>query len=409
MKLQSRYCILFWAVLLIAFIFLLWTTYNGPQPSKIISFMVLLGWIVWLSTIIIFCPVLFPSKILQSGNVSDKEILEFHHKLRLGISSIVGGAAVLGGIYFSWQTLMLSRVNVELTQKAALATLELTQQKESADLYSQSLIRLDASNALASLGAIYSLERIARLDPSNYYWPVVHVLTAYIREKSPADFAHPHTYPPKADILAILDFLKEGVYYYPHNKAEAVDLSGVDISYADLSNAQLFSAKFKNSILQHVTFSGKTNLAWADFDNADLRHARFTFANLYNAQFYNANLEGVNFFSSDLTGARFYNAKFGQSTWDWLIDTKLFRADFCQGYNPINQKILERCAVGITCRDLRGAELSDETVLPKYITNCSLHRVMDPEEIMLTKAVNFLRSSDTKGFLKILTTSSEDS
>lgn len=54
------------------------------------------------------------------------------------------------------------------------------------------------------LGAVYALERIAR-DSEEDYWPVIEILTAYVRENAPRqqndEGAKPH---PRADIQAIL-------------------------------------------------------------------------------------------------------------------------------------------------------------------------------------------------------------
>lgn len=377
------------------FSLLLWFTCYEPPHNKVISFLLLLGWIVFLGLIFIFIPPI----LLSQANVTAKEISIQHNKIRKGIVSAFAVIAALSTIYLTWQSNQTAKMTLEISQKTTLFTLEQNQDKQVADIYSRSLYNLGSEELVVRLGAIAALERIARMDPSNYYWPVIHILTAYIRKYSPADFRHPHQSPPKDDIALILDFIQEGNYEPSHHDNDIVDLSNVDISYANLSGAGLSYAKMEHSVLHNVDFS-QAKLNDASFDNSDLQRTFFVSANLQSASFYDSLLNEVDFLGADLTKAEFSGSIFGNPMFG-LGDAKLYRADFCNKYDVKKHQIFTDCAKGLTCDDLKQAMISDATIIPEYLKDCSLRRIMDPGKVSLAKAVYYLQKGDIDNFLKV--------
>lgn len=387
-------------VLSLIFIILLWLTYNSNLTSNhIFSFFILVGWISLFIIFLIFSPSLLLSESLKNETSELNELFELHYKIRMGIVSIFAVTAVLAGIFFQWRSTQVSEVNSELNQKTTLFTLNLSQEKQMANIYSQSLESLSNKDTFIRLGAISSLERLARVDSADYYWPVLHILTAYIKKYSSADPLHPHTHPPSDDIIAILDFLKEGPYELPHSEDDKIDLSNVDLSFSDLSSANLSFSSFDHSILRGVQLS-QSNISNASFNGSDLSFAKFYDANVVNSQFYHTKLIGVSFIGANLTGSQFYGAEFGQSTTNWLFETKLYNSDFCNRYDLLREKNLDKCATGLTCHDLINAKLSDRTILPSYVKNCNLVRNTDPEELMYKKALYYLNHHNMKGFFE---------
>lgn len=384
-----------WVVIITYFVSILWATYNGCWQNKTLSFVILLGWISLFAFLIIFCPFLFPISPARKAQLTNQEIFEHNHRVRLSLISILGVVSVLSGIYFSWEGLNVSRINIELTQKAALANFDQGYQKDINSIYSQSLINLSNKNFLVRLGAIFALEKIARSDPGNFYWPTIHIMTSYLQQHYPAKNVYSRDSQLKEDATSILEFIKEGKYDNPHSVYDRVDLSNTNLSYGNLDGADLSFANFNHSILRYVSFS-HANLNNATFLDAKLEFARFTFADLSASKFDDAVLKGSTFIGADLSGSQFYKVSFVGSEWAWLLDAKLSHADFCRKYDIYSDTDLKQCALGLKCKDLKLATVSDETVLPEYLKTCNLHRIVDPEKIAITKVVNFISHGDYK-------------
>src|SRR5262249_338013 len=83
---------------------------------------------------------------------------------------LVGGAAALGALYFTALTLQTSQ-----------ATLRTTQEGQITDRFTKAIDLLGKSPLDIRLGAIYALARIADDSPTKDYWPIMEILTAYVR------------------------------------------------------------------------------------------------------------------------------------------------------------------------------------------------------------------------------------
>lgn len=110
------------------------------------------------------------------------------------LGQIVGGAALLGGLYYTAQTLRTSQETLRVNQK----TLETTQQGQITERFSKAIEQLGSDNLAIRLGGIYALERIAR-DSAYDHWTVMEVLTAYIRENAPWPPKPPKDIQPQQD------------------------------------------------------------------------------------------------------------------------------------------------------------------------------------------------------------------
>src|SRR5215216_754043 len=86
------------------------------------------------------------------------------------LAQILGGAALLSGLYFTWRTLQVNREG-QITERFTRAIDQLGKVEDGKKLYE---IRI---------GGIYALERIAR-ESEEGYWPIMEVLTAYVRHNS---------------------------------------------------------------------------------------------------------------------------------------------------------------------------------------------------------------------------------
>src|SRR4028118_1820605 len=83
--------------------------------------------------------------------------------LILAVAQILGGTALLSGLYFTWRTLQVNREG-QITER-----------------FTRAIDQLGSQELEIQLGGIYALERIAR-DSERDHWPIMEVLTAYVRE-----------------------------------------------------------------------------------------------------------------------------------------------------------------------------------------------------------------------------------
>jgi hypothetical protein len=93
--------------------------------------------------------------------------------LVLTLAQILGGTALLLGLYFTWRG-----------QQNAQAQLEINRRGHITERFTQAIDQLGSDNLEIRLGGIYSLERTAYED-RDHHWPVMEVLTAYVRQHAP--------------------------------------------------------------------------------------------------------------------------------------------------------------------------------------------------------------------------------
>jgi Pentapeptide repeats (8 copies) len=247
------------------------------------------------------------------------------------LAQILGGAALLSGLYFTWRTLQVNREG-QITERYTRAIDQLGKTDNNGNkLYE---IRL---------GGIYALERIDKESSERaYHGTVMEVLTAYVRTNAPRSpeqsstrtpvpeevarvhkeaersaLQQPPT--PPADIRAILNVLRrreedrvpakhrvhldlQGTYLhqadlFKFNLSEAnlfrADLSGAVLYEADLTRAVLYEANLSGARLQRADLSGAI-LQRADLSGAGLQKTTLSEANLFGAHLERANLSGAN-------------------------------------------------------------------------------------------------------------------
>jgi uncharacterized protein YjbI with pentapeptide repeats len=225
--------------------------------------------------------------------------------LILTLAQILGGMALLSGLYFTWRTLQVNREG-QITERFTRAIDQLGKTD-------------DEGNKLFEirLGGIYALERIAR-ESEEDHWPIMEVLTAYVRQHAPwrpeegqqgeEDAAiekpkedsrssrgevEPTEVPaPDPDIQAILTVLRRRTRYFGHGELGQINLSRTDLRAANLV---------------------ETHLERADLRGAHLERARLKSAHLEEAQLINAHLEQANLEKAHLEGANLQGAHMQRS------------------------------------------------------------------------------------------------
>jgi hypothetical protein len=303
-----------------------------------------------------------------SHNVPAEERPALVNEYRRTWAQIIGGFGLLLGLYFTWR-------RVEISQQ----TLEVTRDQQVTERFTRAIDQLgktdDEGNKLFEirLGGIYALERISK-ESEEDYWPIIEVLTAYVRQHAPwrpeegqggeADAAVekksvedssgesetteiPTT--PDPDIQAIMTVLRRRTRFFAYGEPEFLDLRETHLAGANLRGANFFGARLLGANLRgahllranlrQAVISGANlseadlsdaNLRVADLSGADLGAAVISGANLSDANLSEANLRGADLSGAHLSGAHLSGAD--------LIAADLIGADL-KGANLIQEQL----------------------------------------------------------------------
>jgi hypothetical protein len=294
-------------------------------PRRYLVFGAVLG-IVMLILIIWF----LPYWQVPAAGLSLKDRLHQINENRKTVAQIVGGVFILVGLYIAW-------VRSEAARKMA----EVNREQQLTDLYVKAIEQLGSENLQIRLGGIYALERIAR-ESAKDHWPIMEVLTAFVRENAPlrkeaptgeavedqslvspeAAAAEPQATPetseqagpppppekPPTDIQAVLTVLgRTAIYYAQEGEKRSLNLRATHLVGADLAEANLQRALFREANLQG-TYLREVNLQGASLREANLQEADLSLANLQEADLYVTNLLGAFLVKANLQGAIFVAA-----------------------------------------------------------------------------------------------------
>jgi hypothetical protein len=223
-----------------------------------------------------------------------KDHLTIENATRQTLAQILGGAVLIVGLFFTWASL-------KITEDTAIKNQKIARDGQIADRLTKAVALLgeQAPDKLAvRLGSIYALEQIAR-EREDYHWPIMEILTAYLRTTRPRLSLEPLPVaaeaprPPKftIDTEAVLTVLKrrnlkneqegaclnwrstdlrltnlneEGAYLYwrsidrklthPMRKGTCPNLRSVDLTLANLHEAELTRAQFASAHLRRAYF-----------------------------------------------------------------------------------------------------------------------------------------------------------
>jgi uncharacterized protein YjbI with pentapeptide repeats len=261
----------------------------------------------------------------NAKSVNAKDLFKAKNDALATFAQILGGFAILIGVYFAWRNIAATNKNIELTNQ----NLELTKEGQVTERFTKAIEQLGATDDKGNaklelrLGGIYALERISR-DSEKDHWPIMDVLTAYLRANARA------TNHLATDIQAILMVIRrrecryeKTVSGYPLQGRKLQILAYLDRHHLDLRGAYLDGADLKEAHLEgtHLEDAVLTN---AHLIAAHLEYARLTNADLRKAGLMAANLEGASLVRTDLTGASLTGAH--------LEGTSLREADLSEAH-----------------------------------------------------------------------------
>lgn len=308
-------------------------------------------------------------QVSQFNITNQKDLADAENSYRATLAQILGGVAIGIGIYYTWRRITIAEEDLKATQenlKVTQENLKVSQKGQITERFTRAIDLLGATDKNGNpaieirLGGIYALEKIA--DKSEeYYWPIVEILTAYVRKNSEVQATERKEFknismdtlsPIKVktqkikelpfDILAIVTVINRRKHSLDSGENVAIDLSFTNLEYAqfpsvNFNNAYFNGANLTRANLNEAKLSGiifyDANLSGADFSEADLTKADLseaishytffhgsnltdtdlTWADLNCAYFIGANLTGANLTGVDFTGATLKESLFVNS------------------------------------------------------------------------------------------------
>jgi uncharacterized protein YjbI with pentapeptide repeats len=320
--------------------------------------------------------------------VLEHDLFQAENGARATLALILASSGLLLGLGIAWRRYEISR-ELKTHERFARAVEQLGAE------------RADGSpRTEARLGGIYALERLL-LESEREYWPIMEVLTAYVRENAAwrggvrnGSGNRGGPYIPPADIQAILAVIgrrrKE-----PHGERRLLDLRETDLRGANLSGCRLDGVSFAGAHLDKVdatrSILARSNLREADLSgasltDADLEGASLSRANLEGARLNMANLKGADLSGATLRGADLWEANLkgcnlkdadlrgGDLSQAELEGAILWRADLQDAVlsgAQLKETHLERAnlsgASGLTWEQGEDAYTDENTILPDYL------------------------------------------
>lgn len=244
----------------------------------------------------------------QLSKLSVQQRLEVESNMRSSEGQIVSGIAIAAGLIVTWLQLAYSSRQQEETQRTTLAQLSIDRANQNTQLFTKAIDQIGSNTEDVRIGGIFALDRLAK-DAQEYYWPIMEILTAYIRRhctwkpsqqsyasmsETIEDFrkkAFDISRPP-ADISSILTVLRNRKGFYGNSETDPICLDRSNMSHGDLWRAHLEKADFRTSCLD-----------WADLREAHLNGARMEEAWLRGALLIGADLTDAHLDGADLRGA----------------------------------------------------------------------------------------------------------
>jgi uncharacterized protein YjbI with pentapeptide repeats len=318
------------------------------------------------------CMVIIPKWQTRKVTEPDKR-LELENKLRATLAQILGGAVLLGGLYFTWQSLEESR-----------KTLDVSREGQITERFTRAIDQLGSDKLEVRLGGIYGLERIAN-DSAKDHWQVMEVLTTYVRERLPWDNLKEHRAkglgvskteasahlktedeqeeiePPPSDVQAVLTVLGRRGRFSEEKENQRLNLTSVDLRRANLRDAHLEKADLREAHLEGAFLTEAhlegANLYRTHLEGAFLAGAQLQKAKLIKTYLISATLESARLKEASLHGAYLMLANLSRAS---LEDADLTRSSMEGAYlKDANLRGAVLRAVDLREAFLGGADLQE--------------------------------------------------
>ena len=223
----------------------------------------------------------------------DKRFLA-ENEARKTLAQIVGGVAILAGLYFTDETLKISAGQNRLAvAQAELAgkQLQLSIAGQITDRFTKATDQIGSGSVAVRIGGILAFDRLSKDTDNGDFWHVMALLATWVKSSSPwpPGKATMNKIPP--DIQTAMD-----VIGFRDPKRDDKD-SRLDLSDSDLRKAYLYLTH-----LDDIDFSN-SHLEGADLSEATFDDSVLTGAHLNGADLGGAHLKGCTVTTAELAVA----------------------------------------------------------------------------------------------------------
>jgi hypothetical protein len=307
-RIDPRYQMMLLSGAVAAILTLMWLTSSWTKLTdygltrQVAIFLVLM---LALLTILLIALWTLLRKHLKPTNFEEKK------DFILLIAQILGGLTIIFSLFATWKGLLDTQRQIRNTEQQvqdtkalAQATLDNTLRQHLAERYAKAIEQLSQKDTSGRIGAIYDLGKLAG-DFDDYYWPIVQVLTAYIRAHSPwpAKKTAATNSTTSPDIQAALEVLAWRRYQWNCGEYQRINLFNTDLRKAVLKFEGLGGAHFEGARLVGA------NLEYASMRGAQFQEAILERAILSHAMLYGADLTGAALTDTDLEGTDLHRVK----------------------------------------------------------------------------------------------------
>jgi Pentapeptide repeats (8 copies) len=249
-------------------------------------------------------------RILQWATPQFERAMQAQNENRQTIFVAAGSAIMVLLLILRQFTAAVAVVAAWIALMRHLAQTDADRQRRISESYSRAVEQLASEKIEERLGGIYSLERISRESPDDY-WIIMETLAAFVREHARRDdeevgagISGEGAKPtprgtdkkrPATDIAAVLAVIARRPV--PEQNREIKENRFFDLSGTDLRGASLIRLR-----LEYGDLSG-AHLAGVDLQGAQLRGAHLEYADLGEAHLRIAHLEGAILQKACLKGA----------------------------------------------------------------------------------------------------------
>ncbi|MEH2378994.1 MAG: pentapeptide repeat-containing protein [Nostoc sp.] len=276
------------------------------------------NWLIVLPSFIfiLFLIAVFLAFVNAEG-LSTEQRLDYGIKALTTTGTIFVGIAVFINAFYAAKRAEAMDKSAEAANKsaeaanksaeAALRNAEAAQDKQITERFAKAIEQLGNEKIETRLGAIYTLERIAKDSPKDH-WTIMEILTAFVRENAPLKKDEEQESPKiRTDIQAALTVIgRRNCKNDP--KKQRLNLSNTDIRGANLIEVNLQWANLTLINLKGANLT-EANLEWASLNGANLQGATLMEAKLQEADIgMEANLQGANLNEANLNGTFLYGA-----------------------------------------------------------------------------------------------------
>ncbi|NUN67092.1 pentapeptide repeat-containing protein (plasmid) [Pseudanabaena biceps] len=277
---------------------------------------------------------------LQNG----KEKFEASLEIGKAIISVVGTLATIGGGVVLFLNFRVANQNLEIANKnfeqakrkndvdeeKSKKDIKIAESRLITDRFSKATEQLASTNLHTRLGAIYSLEGIAK-DDEQYYWIVIEILSAFIRRETGVDLLpsqEKKTSKTAVDIQAALTVIIRRETKSKIEQTKEINLSGAILNEINLSEASLENINFSGANLNNINLSSaslknmdfsRAILNVVDLSKAKLVNVKFIEAELFETGFQGATIDNSNFNAAHLTTVDLVSTKINKTTFQQVI------------------------------------------------------------------------------------------